>query len=61
MGVAFHERLRNGFLDIARQYPDRCVVISAMGSVDEVQERVRDAAEVRLGGKVWALPKPAKA
>ena len=32
----FHERLRQGFVDIARRNPDRCVLIDASGNVDEV-------------------------
>ena len=43
MGPAFHERLREGFLDIARREPGRCVVIDAGGTVEEVQDQVRAA------------------
>lgn len=46
-GVAFHERLRAKFLDIARANPDRCVVIDAVGDVDQVEARVRAAVEAR--------------
>jgi len=47
-GLAFHERLRRGFLDIAERYPQRCVVIDADGDVDAVAARVRAAVEARL-------------
>ena len=40
MGRAFHERLREGFLDIARRDPGRCVVIDAGGTVEQVQDQV---------------------
>jgi len=40
MGLAFQEKLRSGFLEIAKTYPDRCAVISGVGSADEVQERI---------------------
>lgn len=44
MGRDFHERLREGFLDIARKDPGRCVVIDATGDVGAVAMAV--AAEV---------------
>ncbi len=37
MDLAFHERLRAGFLEIARAAPGRCRVIDARGSLGEVQ------------------------
>ncbi len=40
MGDDFHEKLRESFLDIAKNNPDRCVVVSADGTIDEVAERV---------------------
>ena len=36
MGLAFQEKLRVGFLDIAKQYANRCVVVPGAGTVDEV-------------------------
>jgi dTMP kinase len=39
-GQAFHERLREAFLAIARAEPERCVVIDAAGSLKEVEEKV---------------------
>ncbi|MFN3931224.1 MAG: dTMP kinase [Brevundimonas sp.] len=47
-GLAFHERLRRGFLDIAAAHPDRCVVIDADGDQDAVEARVWAAVEARL-------------
>ncbi len=40
MGESFHERLRQAFLDIARAHPERCVVIDASGTPDEVTEAI---------------------
>lgn len=48
MGQAFHERLRQGFLDIARHHPDRCAVVSALGDVDAVHKAVMAIVEQRL-------------
>jgi len=47
-GHAFHERLRDGFLAIARAEPARCAVIDAAGSLDEVEGRVWAAVQERL-------------
>ena len=47
-GEAFHRRLREGYLKIAAQEPDRCVVIDAAAHMDDVTERVWRAVEERL-------------
>ncbi|MEJ0065899.1 MAG: dTMP kinase [Caulobacteraceae bacterium] len=47
-GAAFHERLREGFLAIARVEADRCVVIDAAAPVDEVEAAIWAAVETRL-------------
>jgi len=39
----FHERLRQGFLDIVRREPDRCVLIDAGDTAGRVQAAVRAA------------------
>lgn len=43
MDVAFHHHLRDGFLDIAKREPDRCRVIDAVGTEDEVAVRLQAA------------------
>lgn len=48
MGVDFHRRLRDGFLDIARREPDRCVVIDARGTEDDVGARVLEVVRDRV-------------
>jgi len=45
----FHERLRQGFLRIAADHPERCIVIDAAGSRDEVHRAVLAAVTARLG------------
>ncbi len=40
MGVEFHERLRSAFKDIAANNPDRCVIVDATGSPDEVEAEI---------------------
>jgi dTMP kinase len=44
----FHERLRKAFLDLARRAPQRCVVIDASGSEDEVAARIWDVVALRF-------------
>lgn len=41
MGLEFHSRLRDGFLDIARKNKKRCMVIDATKSIEEIQTNVR--------------------
>ncbi len=41
---AFHENLRQAFLDIARREPERCTVIDAAGDIDAVTDAVTSAA-----------------
>ena len=49
MDAAFHERLRKGFLDIAKKNPLRCAVIDADSDIDSVTTRIFDCVETRLG------------
>jgi len=53
MGVAFHERVRAGFLDIAAHHPERCAVVDATQGIDDVAVRIVDYLQERLG---TALP-----
>jgi dTMP kinase len=48
MDVAFHKRLREGFLDIARREPDRCVVVAADEAVANVSAAVIGAVRAKL-------------
>jgi dTMP kinase len=47
-GAAFHERLREGFLAIARVERDRCAVIDATGSEDTVEATIWAEVQRRL-------------
>jgi dTMP kinase len=47
-GLAFHERLREGFLAIARAEPGRCAIIDAKGTLAEVETAVWAAVDSRL-------------
>ena len=48
MGLAFHEKLRQGFLEIARAEPQRCVIIDARPKVAEVAAKIRGAVRAKL-------------
>lgn len=47
-GGAYHDRIREGFLTIARGDPRRCAVIAADRPADEVEEAVWAEVEARL-------------
>ncbi len=49
MDEDFHHRLRDGFLDIAKQNPDRCAVIDAARDPDGVHQSIRGVVNERLG------------
>lgn len=49
MDQDFHQRIRDGFLDIAKREPERCVVIDATADADTVHARILDAVKRRLG------------
>lgn len=48
MDLEFHRRLRDGFLDIARADPDRCVVIDARQDLDDVARNIMTVVRERL-------------
>lgn len=48
MDRAFHERLRQGFLTIAREEPERCVVIDSTAPREDVATAIWDAVRERL-------------
>jgi dTMP kinase len=48
MDRAFHERVRTGFLEIARAEPGRCDVINATGNLERVTALVLEAVATRL-------------
>tara|TARA_A100001037_G_C15089687_1_gene608427 strand:+ start:208 stop:867 length:660 start_codon:yes stop_codon:yes gene_type:complete len=40
MGLKFHRRLRNGFLSIANDNPERCTVIDANQSIETISKKI---------------------
>jgi dTMP kinase len=47
-GADFHEKLRQSFLDIARRNPERCRVIDAGGTEEQVAEAILTAVSRRF-------------
>ena len=48
-GLEFHKRLRQGFLEIAKKEPKRCVVIDASKSIEEQHKEVVKIISERFG------------
>ena len=40
MDLAFHERMRQGYLDIAAANPSRCLILDALGDVSAIHMRI---------------------
>jgi dTMP kinase len=57
----FHERLRQGFRQIAADNPARCVLIDASGDPQTVHRAVLAAVEERLGVQFASHPSPLSA
>ena len=47
--IAFHERLRQAFIDITRRNPDRCALIDAGQSEDDIAAVILAAVKRRFG------------
>ncbi len=47
-GVAFHQRVRGGYMELARRDPQRIKTVSAEGSIEEVNRRVIEIVSVLL-------------
>ncbi|HMQ93125.1 MAG TPA: dTMP kinase [Amaricoccus sp.] len=44
-GAEFQHRLRDGFLALAREFPERCRIVPADGAPEAVAERIRSLAD----------------
>lgn len=49
MDISFHERIREGFLAIAAQEPQRCRIVNASGTIDEIAAKIAALAASHLG------------
>ena len=46
--IAFHERLHQGYLELARQEPERFIIIDASGTMEQVSKKIIDAYHKRI-------------
>ncbi|KKB96156.1 Thymidylate kinase [Candidatus Arcanobacter lacustris] len=49
MSLDYHNRVRNGYLEIAKNDPDRCIVIDSLLAKDEISAIIFRNLEQRLG------------
>lgn len=49
MGLPFHRRLRDGFLELAEKFSSRCVVIDAAQDIETIHRRMMETIENRFG------------
>lgn len=49
MGLPFHTRLRNGFLEIAKRFLNRCVIIDATQDINTIHRQLLKVIETRFG------------
>jgi len=49
MDPAIHQRIREGYRDIAQRQPERCALIDASGAIEAVQAAIRRAVGEHLG------------
>ena len=45
MGLEFHNKVRAGFLNIAKKYPQRCVVIDASADIETIHSKILDIVD----------------
>jgi dTMP kinase len=50
LDYTFHERVRQGYLELARREPDRFEVVNADGTPDQIQQRIASVVLKRLNG-----------
>lgn len=51
LGLDFHEKVRNGFLQIAKDNPKRCVIIDAAQLQDQIFDQMKDVLQIKTGLK----------
>lgn len=58
LALAFHQRVRAGYLELAQAAPQRWVTLNAAQAIDELQAQVREIVKKRLGISASQLPIP---
>ena len=47
-GVEFHEKVRNGYLEIAKEEPQRVIVINSKDSIENIFEHVKEVFDKKV-------------
>ncbi len=47
-GLAFQEKVRGGFLRLAKMYPERIVVVDALRAAEEIREEIRNKVKEKF-------------
>ena len=55
MSMEFHERLREGFLKIAKKNKKRCVIVDASQEINEINQKIERIIFSRFGNYPWGL------
>lgn len=58
-GIPFHQKVRDGFQEVAKQNPGRCVVIDSRQSIDEIHNEIIGIVQERLGLSLRELDRSA--
>lgn len=48
MGLSFHQKLRQGFIEIAKKYPERCVLCDASVDIESLHKEICAIIDERL-------------
>tara|TARA_B100000686_G_scaffold321609_1_gene374488 strand:- start:720 stop:1412 length:693 start_codon:yes stop_codon:yes gene_type:complete len=51
LGLGFHEKVRKGFLNIAKNDPKRCVIVDASQSQEDIFDQLKQILELKYGIK----------
>ncbi len=43
--ISFHKRVREGYLDLVRKNPERIKIVSSQGSIEKIQDKIRELVE----------------
>ncbi len=49
MDISFHEKLREGFLEIARQNEGRCYILNAAQGIEDIFDEIKNITLAKLG------------
>jgi len=48
MDLGFHQKVRKGFLELAKKEPERCIIINANRNIDLIHNEIRTVIEAHF-------------